>query len=252
MIKKASRQDGFTVLEMSLILVAVSLLVGVYLSFYRPGNVMQATAQSRLKIDRVLNAVSAYALQYNRVPCPADPNVSQEENRGQGRGACGGALSYGIIPYRDLGLSQEDAQDAFGYYMTYVVSVNITSAAGAQNEALKDTRSHFCNTALTSDLQLYRNSTLVSNANERIYVAVISHGPDGIGSYNIPSPNRFGDLSSLATAEAENAGTTRRININNYQPMKSSPTVNDKFDDIVGVLRRSDIIYRVNHRLCAP
>lgn len=248
-------EKGFTVLEMSIILMAVSLIVGIYLSFYKPGNDMRHTADTRLKIDRVMNAVSAYALQRNYVPCPADPSQAPH-NRGERRSSCAGNNRYGIIPYRDLGLSMEDAMDGYGYYMTYVVSNNITSSLGAQNEALVINRSHFCNTSLNSDLQLYRGTDHITDAQERAFVAIISHGPDGIGSFNVhPLSGRYGDVSTLPAGEAFNAGTTGRIQIDEYVVGSGADDGAGnihRFDDIVGVMRRSDIIYRLNDKPCAP
>lgn len=252
MIKKRNRpQCGFTVLEMSLILMAVGFLVGTYLSFYRPGNIAQASAETRQKIERVLDAISNYAMQNNRLPCPGDTS-SDDRYRGR-EGACSDPVSYGIVPYKALGLSQEDAIDGFGFYMTYVVFRDATAGSGATRaDQLSGPASHFCG-ALTSPLIVNNNGI-----NEQAFVAVISHGVDGRGSYNVmPSPptERY-NATGLGTAEANNANRDNNLIIIPYNPTNINPTnpanrhADFYFDDMIGYMTRRGVIDRVSYRGC--
>jgi hypothetical protein len=254
MIKQRSAKNGFTILEMSLILMAVGFLVGTYLSFYRPNNTAQATIQTQLKIDRTLNAVSNFAMRNDnrRLPCPGR---ATDNDGNLGREVCpGGAdpVLYDIIPYKALGLSQEDAKDGFGFYMTYVVFRGaVTAGGGTRADELNVSR--FCDAGLVSPLTVNNNGV-----NEQAFVAVISHGADGRGSYNVmtsPPTERY-NAAGLGVAEANNANKDNALIIAAYNPTNINPANPSNrhadffFDDMIGFMTQRGVIDRVSIRGC--
>ena len=95
--------------------------------------------QTEEKMAQVMKAFSVYSQRYNRLPCPADPNTTpaggepfgSERNStgGTGLGNCAAAAqAEGIIPFRTLGLQEEDVRDAWGNYVTYRVSPVFTQS----------------------------------------------------------------------------------------------------------------------------
>jgi hypothetical protein len=95
--------------------------------------------QTIIRMKHVIHALSVYYQRYGRIPCPADPNATMEGSpidpgppfgAERGSGASGTAagdcatteLEDGIVPFRTLGLTEEDAKDAWGNYLTLHVS----------------------------------------------------------------------------------------------------------------------------------
>jgi hypothetical protein len=243
--KRTNAQYGFTVLEMSIILIVVGTLLGAYLSFYRPGNIARQTVSTQLKIDRALNALSNFAMINNRLPCPANPTWG-ENARGRAENASCTGQSYGIIPYRDLGLSQEDAKDGFGFYMTYAMWGPASQSSGSAANKLNPVPSKFCDTALISTLQVNDRGT-----NIPAYAVIMSHGPEGAGSYNVPASGRY-NTSALVSFKNENTNTDSTIHIRDYHPSKNPADPTAYFDDIIGYIRGSDVVTRLSATGCIP
>ncbi|HEY1096880.1 MAG TPA: hypothetical protein VGF14_06525 [Alphaproteobacteria bacterium] len=255
---RATAQSGFTLLEMSIILTAVMMVIGAYLSFYRPQQVTERTLETRQRIDRVLNAVSAFALipaNGNRLPCSAWPTSNPTNGNAKAAGCGGAVVDMGIVPYQTLGLSQDDAKDAFGNYMTYIVSGNATMNSGT---AVDLVASQFCMTSPRSNIPLTRNGVVAADA-DRPYIAVISHGPEGIGGYDMQNVNPgsrngvYGNMALLGTNESVNAVTgavTDILYMDNYDPRPVTAAVTTHFDDIIGIMTGPQIASRLSLEGC--
>ncbi|HEY1096881.1 MAG TPA: type II secretion system protein [Alphaproteobacteria bacterium] len=246
-----SSQSGFTLLEMVVVVGIVATILGSYLAFYKPTQEARATNETKQKIERVLNAVSSFVLMNNRLPCaarPTDAVISGNEPAG----LCGtGGVEAGIIPYTALGLSQEDAKDGFGYYMTYIVRRTATSAATAATRA-DATGSVFCSPSTT--LTLRRNGNTENNP----YVVIIAHGPQGLGGYNMAASaagsrsNPLGNLNALGgnTGSGERSNAVDQDNattdINDY----NLQTGFNHFDDVIGYMTGRGIISRLGITYC--
>lgn len=138
--KNAKGQAGFTLVEIAVVLVVVSIfLTGIILSFatYTQSKNVELTQK---RMDVVLDALSIYVQKNNRLPCAADPSGNNASTMGRERNggnclALAGATPTeqqvyraveGIVPYRDLNLPEEAAKDAWGHYITYRPAPNLT------------------------------------------------------------------------------------------------------------------------------
>jgi type II secretory pathway pseudopilin PulG len=123
-----ARIAGFTLVEMALVLVLVGLLAFLFLPM---GRVMQEQAkikETRAKLDAIEAAMVRYVMLNERLPCPADgqlpdsnPNAGVELNTSpQPNTGCNPeALTRPVVPWRALGLTADDAVDAWGTRITY-------------------------------------------------------------------------------------------------------------------------------------
>jgi hypothetical protein len=90
-----------------------------------------------VKLDKIADALTSYAQTYNRLPCPAAPNPTGGEPFGapvrsgvngtittNTCSASGAAVSdhVGFIPFLALGLTSDQAKDAYGNFITYKVT----------------------------------------------------------------------------------------------------------------------------------
>ena len=118
------KNAGFTLVEMTIVLVIVSLLIG--------GLALSITAQqdtanirdTQRRLDQAQEALLGFAAANGRLPCPAAPPAAGGAESPIGTGACTNALN-GFVPATTLGLSPTDAQgylvDAWGNPIRYAV-----------------------------------------------------------------------------------------------------------------------------------
>lgn len=271
-------QSGFTLLEMVIVVGIIGAMLGAYLSFYQPRQNAQAYADTSLRMERVLNALSSYALRTNTLPCPARSNEDPASNN---FGAAttiscpSGATSIqGIIPFKTIGLAQDDAVDGFGRYFTYIVNGGTTTAVGVVDRStddpltMTDDRSYFCNAATAGGMTVRRTIITAggpSTTNEATNVAVvlISHGIDGYGAFNMTLTNfndrttgnsigsSTGSLNNLVgTYERRNAvdQSTDDTDISDYNTT-INPIANH-FDDKVVYLTRPGVVNRLGVTGC--
>ena len=89
--------------------------------------------QTAVKMHHLIHALSGYYQRYSRVPCPADPDtaaVNPPFGAERGSGVDGTAVGDcplvaeedGIVPFKTLGLNEDDIRDAWGRYFTYHVN----------------------------------------------------------------------------------------------------------------------------------
>lgn len=131
MMRKNTGNNGFTLIELAVVLAAAGFLMAGLIGAVRP---YVENSQQRLteeKLQRISKALSSYAITYNRLPCPAASNpagVPFGAPRNSGPNGtdmnldCGALPTdyTGIVPFRALGLTEEDGKDAWGNLITYV------------------------------------------------------------------------------------------------------------------------------------
>jgi hypothetical protein len=79
--------------------------------------------ETQKRQDFLVHELAAYAQRVNALPCPADPGIDPMGHEfGYARKSCGIETSTGLIPFRTLNLSEHDARDGWGRFMTYKIS----------------------------------------------------------------------------------------------------------------------------------
>ncbi len=159
---------GFSLVELSMVLVIVTLLLGGMLMPLSAQIDLRRTAETRETLHEVRNALLGFAIANGRLPCPAATGATGIE-AGGGAVACTGAangVADGFLPGATLGLSPTDDQgyllDAWGNRIRYAVSV----APSAMPNAFTTSKgiSNFWranNTPPAADLQICTNSASV-------------------------------------------------------------------------------------------
>lgn len=123
------RDNGFTLVEMAMVLVIIGLLLGGILgplsAQIEVSNIKATTAT----MEQVKDALYGFAMAKGRFPCPATSTTSYTtEDPVSGTGIC--TTQYGNVPYNTLGLvgtvnSSNQMVDNWGYPILY----NVTSAS---------------------------------------------------------------------------------------------------------------------------
>jgi prepilin-type N-terminal cleavage/methylation domain-containing protein len=139
---RTSKQSGFTLIETAIVIAIAAIVIGSAAALMRPYISSSELTTTKLKQEKVSQALAVFAQRYGRMPCPADPNdqangAIQPFGYPHNSGAdgsqfattigCGGVTSYnGILPFKVLGLSEEQAKDSYGNFFTYAVSPGMT------------------------------------------------------------------------------------------------------------------------------
>lgn len=122
-----ANQTGMTLVEMALVVALVGLLAFLFLPM---GRVMQEQAkikETRAKLDAIEAAMVRYVMLHERLPCPANGTLADDNtnagveliNNTTNTGCQPIALQSPIVPWRALGLTADDAVDAWGTRITY-------------------------------------------------------------------------------------------------------------------------------------
>lgn len=122
---KKSSQAGFSLLELSIVLVVLGIIGGLSLPLLTAQMSRAATLKTRTHQDYALNAIAAYIEKHGRFPCPADPKATGL-NYGLAQESCRGKKAKGILPFKTLGISEMYSKDGHKRFMTYIVEPQLT------------------------------------------------------------------------------------------------------------------------------
>lgn len=113
-ISNYRRANGFSLVEMAIVLAIVALLLGGLLPTISGQMEQQRRTETRKYMDEVRDALLGYTITNNHLPCP-DTNGD-----GTAEATCITAASQvGTLPYKDLGITDKDA---FGGALVYAVT----------------------------------------------------------------------------------------------------------------------------------
>lgn len=121
------RKNGFTLLELAIVVLVGGLIMGAAFSWLDAKTQREAYQVTVERQKKIAIAISNYIHMYGKFPCaaPFDNSVAPEA-LGEKFDACSGggagAQRVGIVPFRSLGLTREDAIDGYGRPFTYAVS----------------------------------------------------------------------------------------------------------------------------------
>lgn len=195
MARITRHKNGFTLLEMSIVLLILSLMLGGVLAALTQDSRIRQKEQLKMKMDTIEQALLAYVKKSSTyaLPCPAA--FVAQSNAGFGAAAASGCatLTYtdgttasGSVPVRTLGLSDDFAFDPWGNLFTYSVST-----AAATTNALSTTyptKETLGTISMTDTV----GSTITTVA----IATLVSHGPDGFGSFTREGTRKAGYSSN--------------------------------------------------------
>lgn len=141
---------GFTLTELTIVLVILALLIGGMLVPLSAQRDIQSTGETGKRLNEIKEALLGFAVLYGRLPCqsstvnPADPKYGLEDS------PCINDVE-GYLPWKTLGVSEIDAwgtqrsasSDPFRGYWRYRVpnayaSATLTLSAPASNLTVQD------------------------------------------------------------------------------------------------------------------
>lgn len=207
MIPDSRLSRGFSLIELSLILMIVSILGLSAMQTYRTWLQGKIAGDTESRRNLVNDSIAFFVANYGRLPCPANPGVAPDNalaghencltaNAANGyceNGLCrtpgmraGSSILVGTIPYAALGLSIKDAHDGWGNKMTYAVTEVLTRTTTFNDQLgtigiLQGSRNP--TTGLLTGPANKVNPDAGNTTNSFMFI-FLSHGADGRGAWN--------------------------------------------------------------------
>ena len=180
LISNSRSIQGFTLVELSIVLVIVALLTGGLMLGITAQRNAAENSDAQRQLDNIREALLGYAMTNGRLPCPADPaSTAGNEDRLSQNSQCNRVDTtrngiFGVIPWATLGLPETDPWGRrFTYYVNADFTKPITGAPSSfdlktvGNADIKNTVTPPPNTI-----------TIASN----LPAVVVSHGSNGVGT----------------------------------------------------------------------
>ena len=265
-MQRSRRIQGFTLLEMAVVLLIIALIVGGAVASLALVLERQRVADSQDRLDLIQKALLDYSTAKGYLPCPADITTAETTapfGIGTGSGvanpaacvppACipgcaaanfndGGNTYAGMIPTKSLGLPDEAAIDGWGMRIFYAVDQRLT-VPGALNYYLQAPT--VANPATAGSIQV-NDDAGGTRTTTGAYI-LLSFGQDGHGAW----PAQGG---AARRSVNNNDGNTKQ---NCHCDQNANPTAFDNklvqqwttssnitgastFDDMLRFARRSD------------
>jgi len=221
--KIMNKQQGFSLIEMAIVLFIVALLLGGLLPTVSGQMEQQRRNETRKQLDEIQQALLGYAISKGYLPCPAKSASDGTENRTGG--VCTDNKRIGFLPWTELGVKKTDSWDRLFIYSATPAFTNSTTPFSLTTA--RDITLQTRNTA--------GNLVSLSNAND-IPAIVLSHGPNGIFgttgegvvlTSTAPSSNNVDDQKNNAT------GTLTGKIFVSRDPAGLASSTDEAFDDIV-------------------
>lgn len=205
------RNQGFTLIEVAIVLIIVTLLSGGLMMTLSSQTEQRTYRETQQQLQNIHDALLGYAVSHNALdgkpylPCPDIDGDGLENRTGN---AC--TNSAGMLPWNDLGVAN---QDAWGNRFRYQVEASF---------AKKDAGFTLSSTAT---LKVCDQAACTSTVATTLPVVVISHGKNGFGA---TTSNNTQNTAPTSADELEN--TTANGNFVFHSPSQPGPT---EFDDLV-------------------
>lgn len=222
--------QGFTLVEMAIVMLVVALLLGSGLSVVSTQIDQQKISDTKKALDEAKEALIGFAASTTppHLPCPdrtagAGANDGQEDRVGA---AC--AVPEGNLPWITLGITGLDAWGhRFRYRVTTPAFTNNTGPTGIQLSSI--------GTLIVND-----NSAGIVTLAQNVPAVILSHGKNGWGA-----TSSGGAILPLPTGANELENTNGDNTFLGNKMTEETAAVGGEFDDIVTWLPRTTLISRL-------
>ena len=168
---KPSGSRGFSLIELAVVLLVITLLLGGLLVPLGAQVDQRQYAETEKQLDQIKDALIGFALANGYMPCPAISSANGVEDRTAN--TCTGGKRAGFLPWVTLGVR---SVDSWGNLYRYSIAPNFVNSLATNLFTLTSTRDILIQTRTAAGVAVN-----LSNVNE-IPVVVLSHGKNGFGA----------------------------------------------------------------------
>jgi prepilin-type N-terminal cleavage/methylation domain-containing protein len=202
-ISRYSNESGFTLTELTIVLVIVALLIGGMMTPLSVQIEQRQYNETRQQLNEIREALIGFAIVYGRLPRPATSLTDGLENPAD----CGSDdACTGFIPWNTLGVKKTDAWDK-------MIRYSVTPAFASNAAALKLTAygSKKIRTRSDDGAESYLIGTAAGTcaSSPCVPAVILSHGKNNWGI--TPEGAAIADDSATNADEDVNASATREF-----------------------------------------
>jgi len=244
MKKRTKNIQGFTLIEMVIVIATVAMLVGGALGVISAKVESNRVKETRTQMIKIMETIDKYYEKNGYIPCPSD-GTDALTNTGFGRGLGTGlgedgvtesctdndlieeedgaaqGVVMGVVPIRELGLPVGMMFDGWRNKITYVVDERMTHNTTTNAGGFDDN---------TGDISI-RDITDAGDWQHKVAYVLISHGKRYHGSWPLKGGNRHVDTNAQAYEDKNGEATVGESAFD--KEFISSIYSYDKFDDMV-------------------
>lgn len=220
----ARRYDkGFSLIELAIVLVVIGLLLGGGIVALEVTTERRQRGEQGDQLEAIRDALYGFAISEGRLPCPADIDAPDGEERFNGAGdAC--AATRGALPWVELGMGR---RDAWSHRLLYRVNPAFADPSGEDVVFTLDTQAEY---DADDDATIGINDLDGNRVAKRVVATVVSFGGQGDqvwidGDFDCP-----GTAAGFSTAESTNCDASGLFVAGGY---RSADTADGRFDDLV-------------------
>lgn len=200
---KTRIQNGFTLVEMAIVLAIVALILGTSLTLLSAQQDQRRIEDTRDRLNAAQEALIGFAITNGRLPCPADPTIATGAAlAGHEAATCTTSpnTTGGVLPWVTLGIGETDAWGRrFTYSVTniYADPISANTLGNDNNPSYSCTSANLCTLptppgnpqfssfALCScgGLNILSAATGGTNIATNMPAVIVSHGANGLGAY---------------------------------------------------------------------
>ena len=264
------RTRGFTLLEMSIVLLVLSVFLGGALARIAQETRMRKQHELSVKLEAIERALVAIGIANRRLPCPADGSAPLDSPDFGGEtgpeGACtsgspagtfsdGANTVSGVVPVRAIGLPDEYMFDSWGGRFTYVVDKRITTVGsfdlywpdGWPIEGVRDETTRIGDIEVV-DHFVEGGVNTVTIWTEHAVAAIVSHGENGHGAFQVSGVRKSAGSRNSdehqnchcdSSGEATPFDGTVTMEASRINPSEAVP---NSFDDVVRFFSRASFL----------
>lgn len=107
--KRFKLNKGFSLLELAIVLVIVSLLISAFLAPLSAQRDLRDYSDAKAHLEQIRDALYGYAVINGQLPCPTTMAVPANINYGHGDATCPLIAAAGVLPWKDLGVVEVDS-----------------------------------------------------------------------------------------------------------------------------------------------
>lgn len=208
------KPSGFTLVEIAIVLVVISLLLGGMMMPLSMQLDQRRNSETQKALEEINQALIGFAIVRGYFPCPAVSATAGAEDRTAT--TCTGGKRDGFIPWVELGVS---GSDAWGRLFRYSVTPDFS-----------DSGTKFMLSSV-GDIDI-KDTTAGANIASNVPVVVMSHGKNGylgttIGNTAIANP------SASNTDEQTNAPPSAGTTFISKPMTENIAAAGGEFDDLV-------------------
>lgn len=221
--------DGFTLTELAVVLVIVSLLTGGLMMTLGAQVDQRYRSETQQQLQEAREALMGYAASHSAIkdglpylPCPDTDGDGQENRNAADEDKC--SSSEGLLPWTDLGLGRQDAwSNRFRY--------RVDKDFAWKQYGFTLTRA--------ADLKVCDQAACTTSVATSLPAVIISHGRNGFGA-----TNSSGGTNPAPSGTDESENTDSDDNLVSHTPT-AADAPGGEFDDLVAWISQPLLVSRM-------